>query len=119
MKKTTMLKKNYEFKAVLTKGKCFKENEIEIFILKNNKKRNFLGIAISTKSGKAFQRNRAKRIIRESYSKLEENIKDGNSIVVLLNRKYSIENITYSAVLEEMNKIFEIANISSKKEDKI
>ena len=35
MKKTTMLKKNYEFKTVLTKGKCFKEKEIEIFILKN------------------------------------------------------------------------------------
>ena len=74
MKKTTMLKKNYEFKAVLTKGKCFKEKEIEIFILKNNKKRNFLGIAIGTKNGKAFQRNRAKRIIRESYTKLEEKI---------------------------------------------
>ena len=37
MKKTTMLKKNYEFRAVLTKGKCFKEKVIEIFILKNNK----------------------------------------------------------------------------------
>ena len=30
MKKTTMLKKNYEFKTVLTKGKCFKEKQIEI-----------------------------------------------------------------------------------------
>ena len=119
MKKTTMLKKNYEFKAVLTKGKCFKEKEIEIFILKNNKKRNFLGIAISTKSGKAFQRNRAKRIIRECYTKLEENITDGNSIVVLMNRNYSIENITFSAVLEEMDKLFKIANISSRKDDKI
>jgi len=119
MKKTTMLKKNYEFKAVLTKGKCFKEEQIEIFILKNNKKRNFLGIAIGTKNGKAFQRNRAKRIIRECYTKIEENINDGNSIVVLLNRNYSIENITFSAVLEEMVKIFKIANISSRKEDKI
>ena len=119
MKKTTMLKKNYEIKAVLTKGKCFKEKQIEIFILKNNKKRNFLGIAIGTKNGKAFQRNRAKRIIRESYTKLEEKIIDGNSIVVLMNKNYSIENITFSAVLEEMDKIFKIANISSEKEDKI
>ena len=119
MKKTTMLKKNYEFKAVLTKGKRFKEKEIEIFILKNNKKRNFLGIAIGTKNGKAFQRNRAKRIIRECYKKLENKLTDGNSIVVLMNRNYSIENITFSAVLEEMDKIFKIANISSKEEDKI
>jgi len=119
MKKTTMLKKNYEFKTVLTKGKCYKEKEIEIFILKNNKKRNFLGIAISTKSGKAFQRNRAKRIIRESYLKLEENIREGNSIVILINRNYPIENITFSAVLEEMKNIFKIANISSEEYKKI
>ena len=39
MKKTEMLKKNYEFKNVLTKGKFYIGKEIEIFILKNNKKR--------------------------------------------------------------------------------
>ena len=82
MKKTTMLKKNYEFRTVLTRGKFFKEKQIEIFVNKNNKNKNFLGIAIGTKNGKAFQRNRAKRIIRESYTKLEEKIIDGNSIVV-------------------------------------
>ena len=36
MKKTEMLKKNYEFKNVLSKGKFFKEKKIEIFLLKNN-----------------------------------------------------------------------------------
>ena len=72
MKKTEMLKKNYEFKNVLTKGKFYIGKEIEIFILKNNKKRNFLGIAIGAKNGKAFQRNKAKRLIREAYKNLEE-----------------------------------------------
>ena len=117
MKKTTMLKKNYEFKTVLTKGKCFKEKAIEVFILKNNKKRNFLGIAIGTKNGKAFQRNRAKRIIRECYTRLEDMISEGNSIVILMNRNYNIENIAFSEVLEEMDKIFKIANISRKKDE--
>ena len=116
MKKTTMLKKNYEFKAVLTKGKFFKEKEIEIFVYKNNKKRNFLGIAISTKNGKAFQRNRAKRIIRECYTKLENELIDGNSIVILMNKNYNIENITFAEVLKEMKKIFEDAKILKKEE---
>ena len=119
MKKTTMLKKNYEFRHVLTKGKFYAAKQIEIFVNKNNKKRNLLGIAIGTKNGKAFQRNRAKRIIRECYTKLENKILEGNSIVVLMNKNYSIENITFSAVLEEMDKIFKIANISSEEEDKI
>ena len=117
MKKTEMLKKNYEFKAVLTKGKFFIEEQIEIFILKNNKKRNFLGIAVSTKNGKAFQRNRAKRIIRECYSRLEENLIEGNSIVILMNKKFSIEDITFLNVLEEMKKIFEEARILKKEEE--
>lgn len=119
MKKTTMLKKNYEFKAVLTKGKCFREKKIEIFILKNNKKRNFLGIAISAKQGKAFQRNRAKRIIRECYTRLEETVKEGNSIVILINKKCNIKDITFLSALEEMKNIFKIANISILEEEKI
>ena len=118
MKKTTMLKKNYEFRTVLTRGKCFREEEIEIFVIKNNKKRNFLGIAIGTKNGKAFQRNRAKRIIRESYTRLENQVIDGYSIVILMNKKCSIDQMTFAQVLKEMQKIFEDAKIL-KKEEKI
>ena len=118
MKKTEMLKKNYEFRTVLTKGKCFKEKKIEIFILKNNKKRNFLGIAIGTKNGKAFQRNRAKRIIRESYTKLEDKLIEGNSIVILMNKKFPIKNVNFSEMLENMKNIFLKAEIL-KKEDEI
>ena len=118
MKKTEMLKKNYEFKAVLTKGNFFVEKEIQIVILKNNKKRNFLGIAIGTKNGKAFQRNRAKRIIRESYAKLENKLIEGYSIVILMNKKFEIKNIKFSEVLKDMENIFLKAEIL-KKEDEI
>ena len=118
MKKTEMLKKNYEFKNVLSKGKFFKGKEIEIFLLKNNKKRNLLGIAVGTKNGKAFQRNRAKRIIRESYTKLENQLTEGNSIVILMNKKFPIKNVNFSEMLENMKNIFLKAEIL-KKEDEI
>ena len=117
MKKTKMLKKNYEFKTVLTKGKFFKEKAIEIFVLKNNKKRNFLGIAISTKNGKAFQRNRAKRLIRETYTKLENQLTDGNSIVILINKNYDINKINFAQVFEEMKILFENAKLLKKEEE--
>lgn len=117
MKKTTMLKKNYEFRTVLTRGKCFKEKEIEIFVTKNNKKRNFLGIAIGTKNGKAFQRNRAKRIIRECYTRLENQVIDGYSIVILMNKKCSIDQMTFAEVLKEMQKLFDDAKILKKEEE--
>ena len=117
MKKTEMLKKNYEFKNVLTKGKFFIEKEIEICILKNNKKRNFLGIAIGTKKGKAFQRNRAKRIIREAYRSLEEYIDSGYSMVFLIDKEYDMSKISYSNINKSMKNCFEKANIVKRKEE--
>ena len=53
MKNTKMLKKNYEFKQVLTKGKCYYGNYIKIAIVPNNKNINYLGLAISTKIRKS------------------------------------------------------------------
>mgnify|MGYP002562717011 FL=1 len=117
MKKTEMLKKNYEFKNVLTKGKFYIGKEIEIFILKNNKKRNFLGIAIGTKNGKAFQRNKAKRLIRESYTKLENTLEDGYNIVILMNKKFPINDMQFVEVLEDMKNIFLKAEILKKEEE--
>ena len=49
MKKTEMLKKNYEFKTVLSKGKFFIGKEIEIFLLKQVLKINFLILKILEK----------------------------------------------------------------------
>ena len=116
MKKTKMLKKNYEFRNVLSKGKVFIEKEIEIFILKNNKNSNLLGIAIGTKNGKAFQRNRAKRIIRECYTRLENQLVDGYSIVILMNKNFCIKEMEFSEVLREMKIIFEKAEILKEEE---
>lgn len=53
MKTTKMLKKNYEFKQVLTKGNCYSGKYIKAFIQKNNKKGKLLGLAISTKIRKS------------------------------------------------------------------
>ena len=117
MKKTEMLKKNYEFKTVLSKGKFFIGKEIEIFLLKNNQKRNLLGIAVGTKNGKAFQRNRAKRIIRESYTKPENKLVEGNSIVIIINKNFCIDDMKFIDVYEEMKNIFENAKILKKEEE--
>lgn len=111
MKKTEMLKKNYEFKNVLTKGKFYIGKEIQVSILKNNKKRNFLGIAIGTKNGKAFQRNKAKRLIRESYSALETKMIEGYSMVILMNKKFPIKDIKFSEIFNDMENIFLKAEI--------
>ncbi len=118
MKKTKMLKKNYQFKNVLTKGKYYSGEFIEAFIkpyyIDNNK--NFLGIAISSKVCKAVRRNMIKRLIRESYKNLENNITTGKEIVFLWKKKAEIINATYSNIEKDMRKIFRNAGILSKSE---
>ena len=106
-----MLKKNYEFRNVLSKGKYYSGKNIEAFIKFNNKKCNFLGLAISTKTAKAVRRNRIKRLIRENYKNLEENLKIGQSIVFLWKKNVDIENATFDNIKDDMNYIFDKANI--------
>lgn len=118
MKQTEMLKKNYEFKTVLSKGRFYLGEQLKVAILKNNTKRKLLGIAISTKNGKAFQRNRAKRIIREAYKNLEMQLEYGYSIVILIKKEINLNDIKYNDIFIEMQKIFENAKII-KKEEKI
>ena len=112
MKKTKMLKKNYEFKNVLSKGKYYSGRYIEAFIKPNNSKiQNFLGIAISVKAAKAVKRNHIKRLIRENYKDFENRIKIGNSVVFLWKKKVDIKNATYKNIKQDMELIFDKAKI--------
>ena len=106
-----MLKKNYEFRNVLSKGKYYSGKNIEAFIKDNNKNCNFLGLAISVKTAKAVRRNKIKRLIRENYKILETQIVDGKSIVFLWKKKVDIKNATFENIKNDMNSIFEKANI--------
>lgn len=111
MEKTRMLKKNYEFKSVLSKGNYYSGRYIEAFVRRNNKNYNMLGIAISVKTAKALKRNFIKRLIRENYRIFEENIKSGYSIVFLWKKKVGIENATFKNIESDIEKIFDKANI--------
>lgn len=111
MKKLKTLKKNYEFKNVLSKGKFFVGKYIIIYIKDNNKKENFVGIAVNTKIGKAVKRNRIKRVIRESYRLNKEKIKKGKDIVFLWNKNAEIKDANFYNINKDMLKIFDKANM--------
>jgi ribonuclease P protein component len=53
MKKTKMLKKNYEFKSVLNRGKYYGAEQVQAFIIENHLPFNMLGIGISKKVRKS------------------------------------------------------------------
>ena len=112
MKKTKMLKKNYEFKEVLSKGKYYSGEYIEAFIKKtSNVDCNLLGIAISSKVAKAVKRNYIKRLIRENYKQIEEGIKEGNKIVFLWKKKKDSKEASFVGIKEDMKRIFDKADL--------
>ena len=116
MKKTKMMKKNYEFKNTLSKGSYYGGKYLEAFIKINNKQKiNFLGIAISVKIAKAVKRNKIKRLIRESYRTQEETIKTGNQIVILWKKKVDIKKATYKNINQDIKTIFDKAKIIKEK----
>ena len=103
MKKLKTLKKNYEFKNVLTKGKFYKGKFITIYISKNNKKENVIGIAV--------KRNRIKRLIRESYRLQKDFLENGYNIVIIYNKNLKLVDIKFKNINEDMQNLLKKAGI--------
>ncbi len=111
MKKTTMLKKNYEFRNVLTRGKKYRGIYLDIYVIKNNLKENKLGIAISSKIANSVYRNKVKRLIRENYRLIEKEINVGNSFVIMWKKHINIEEANFYNIKEDINNFFKSANL--------
>lgn len=103
------LKKNYEFKNVLTRGKCFKGEFLDIYIKRNNLKENIIGIAVSKKAGNAVKRNKIKRLIRENYREEIKhfNKKEKYNIVFLWRKSNSKEDIKYINIEKDIKRFME------------
>lgn len=106
MKKTLKLKKNYEFKKVLTKGNYYSGKYLDVFAKQNNSTINFIGIAVGVKIAKAVKRNRIKRLISENYRLMEKDLKVGYNIVFLWKKKVDIKYATFYNIKEDMVNIF-------------
>lgn len=111
MKKILTLKKNYEFRYTLNKGKVYYGNQIIVYINKNKSNTNILGIAINTKLGKAVIRNRVKRLIRENYKIINNHLNQGYNIVFLWNKKTNIKQADYFEIKKDMQNIFKKAKM--------
>lgn len=113
MKYTVTMKKNFEFKSLLEKGKWFKGKYIVIYLLpyKDNQ-HNKIGFIVSKKSGNSVFRNRTRRIIRQAYYNIEENIKKGNKILIMWKTKNEEkENVKSTDIYEDLFNLFKESDL--------
>ena len=111
MKKTIMIKKNYEFKILFSKGKFYHGEFIHMYIKQTNQDINKFGIAVSKKQGKAVKRNHIKRLIRENYKNFESSIKTGTNILVIINKNKDIKDISFKQIEENFLRTLKKANV--------
>lgn len=86
MLKENVLRHKKEFAVLYGRGKSIPERCLVLIYIKNHlpiKRRAFLA---SKKVGGAVQRNRARRLLKESYRSIEENIVEGYDFVWIARR---------------------------------
>lgn len=82
MKNTQSLKLNRDFRRAY-KGDNFVGGYTVAYIRKNRYPFNRLGLTVSKAAGKAVRRNRVKRLMRESYRLMEDDIQMGYDIIIV------------------------------------
>ena len=111
MKKTKMIKRRNEFRILFSKGKIVYNKNLTFYFIKNKMSINQLGIAVSKKSGKAVDRNKIKRLIRENYKLFENKLSTGYNLLFSVNKKCQIKEINFYDVKKEMERALKKAEL--------
>ena len=77
------LKKRWEFQRAYQNGSKYWNRYFVIYVFHTHFNNLRLGITVSKKVGKSVQRNRVKRLIRESFRQLRPRVKTEYDIVVV------------------------------------
>lgn len=85
--KPYVLTRNNDFRRLYRSGKSYASPLIVTYVCKGRPLRTRIGITASRKIGNAVKRNRARRLVRESYRILKPKIKPGFDIVFVCRGK--------------------------------
>jgi ribonuclease P protein component len=83
MLKKTVLRRKSDFTAIYGKGKSVGERYVVLFVKENGLSYNRVAFLASKKVGKSVVRNRARRLMKESYRGLRENVAEGFDIIFI------------------------------------
>ncbi len=81
------LKRNNDFRRLYSKGRCYTSAVLVAYVGKNRLGYVRIGITVSKKVGKAVLRSRSRRVIREAYRMLSEEVCAGYDLVFVARGK--------------------------------
>ena len=83
MLRNDVLRNQADFDAVYKKGRSVGDKYVVVFYLKNHLDHNRTGFLASKKVGNSVKRNRARRLMRESYRHFKNDVPTGYDIIII------------------------------------
>ncbi len=83
MLKKTVLRRKADFSKIYSKGKSIGDRYVVLFYRKNNLTYNRLAFLASKKVGNSVKRNRARRLLKESFRLMELDIPKGYDFIII------------------------------------
>ena len=112
MKNSQSLKKNADFQNVYQYGKSFANKYLVMYVKKNDLGINRIGISVSKKVGNSVKRNRAKRLMKESYRKIEDKLPLGYDFIIIA--RNTINGKKCADVEKSLNSAFKRTGVRKK-----
>lgn len=109
MLKKNVLRNKKNFSTIYKKGRSFGGRYVVLFCKRNNLGYNRLGFLASKKVGNSVVRNRARRLMKESFRKIEPNIKVGFDIILIA--RANIKDVKCDDVYKSMNSLIKKSGI--------
>jgi len=97
------IRKRKEFLAVMASGQRLQTKHFIIYHRLSSYPFSRLGITVSHQVGKAVQRNRVKRLLREFFRLHKQKLYPGQDVVIIA--KKGAANLTYHQISEELSKV--------------
>ena len=110
MLKNNVLRKKSDFDSIYNRGKSVGDRYIVLFYRKNNLPYNRTGFLASKKVGNSVQRNRARRLMYESFRLYEPQTKQGYYMVMVA--KSAILQTDFETIRLSLGKILERAELT-------
>ena len=109
MLKKEILRKKEDFSAIYKRGKSVPDRYVVVFYKKNNLKYNRISFLASKKVGNSVQRNRAKRLMKETYRHICTDIKTGFDLIIIA--RNTINNKKYDDVSKSVRNAMKKADL--------